>query len=80
MNLVLFLLIGLLAGWSAGKIMKGSGFGLGGNLVVGVIGALFGGFLFRILGVVSQSLLGSLIMAIVGAVVLLYIVSLVKKA
>lgn len=80
MDIVLFLLIGLLAGWLAGKIMKGRGFGLVGNLIVGVIGALLGGFLFRILGMTTTSILGSLITAIVGAIVLLFIVGQVKKA
>ena len=46
MDIILFLLLGALAGWIAGKIMKGSGFGLIGNIVVGVIGAFIGGFLF----------------------------------
>ena len=79
MNILLFLLIGLVAGWLAGKIMKGRGFGLVGNLIVGVIGALLGGFLFRILGMATTSMLGSLLTAIVGAIVLLFIVGQIKK-
>ncbi len=75
-----FLLIGLAAGWLAGKIMKGRGFGLVGNLVVGVVGAILGGWLFGALGLYPQSSLGSLITALVGALVLLYIVGLIKKA
>lgn len=80
MDIVWFLLIGLLAGWLAGQIMKGKGFGLFGNLIVGVIGALLGGLLFRLLGVPSTNMLGSLVTAVVGALVLLYIVGKVKKA
>ena len=80
MDIVLFLLIGLLAGWLAGKIMKGRGFGLFGNLVVGVIGALLGGLIFRIFGMVTTNIIGSLITAVVGAIILLFIVGQIKKA
>ena len=79
MNIVWFLLIGLAAGWLAGLVMKGRGFGLLGNMVVGVIGAFLGGFLFQFLGVAAGGLLGSLVVAFVGAVVLLLVVGLVKK-
>jgi len=79
MEILLFLLVGLVAGWLAGKIMKGRGFGFVGNLIVGVIGALLGGFLFRILGMTTTSLLGSLLTAIVGAIILLFIVGQLKK-
>ena len=79
MGIVLFLLIGLLAGWLAGKIMKGRGFGLFGNLVVGVIGALLGGLIFRIFGMVTTNIIGSLITAVVGAIILLFIVGQIKK-
>ncbi len=80
MNLVLFLLIGLAAGWLAGKIMKGRGFGLVGNLIVGVIGAFIGGYLFDLLDITMGGLVGELAMAVVGALVLLFIVGLVKRA
>lgn len=80
MNLLYFLLIGLVAGWLAGQIMKGAGFGLVGNLVVGVIGAFLGGYLFGWLGIFpGAGLIGSLITALVGALVLLFLVSLIKK-
>jgi uncharacterized membrane protein YeaQ/YmgE (transglycosylase-associated protein family) len=78
-SLIYFLLIGLLAGWLAGKFMKGSGFGLVGNLLIGIVGAVLGGFLFGLLGLVSYGLIGSLVTATVGAVVLLYIIQLAKK-
>lgn len=80
MDIVVFLLIGLLAGYVAGKIMKGRGFGLFGNLAVGVIGALLGGLLFKILGIATTNIIGSIVTAIVGAIVLLFIVGQVKKA
>lgn len=79
MDLIYFLLIGLAAGWLAGKIMKGAGFGILGNLVVGVIGAILGGFLFRLVGLATVGLLGSLISATVGAVVLLFILQKIKR-
>jgi uncharacterized membrane protein YeaQ/YmgE (transglycosylase-associated protein family) len=80
MELVWFLLIGLLAGWLAGQIMKGGGFGLLGDLVVGVIGALVGGWLFGLFGISAGGLLGALVTATVGAIVLLAILRLVRRA
>ena len=80
MDLVYFLLIGALAGWLAGKLTKGSGFGVVGNVVVGVLGALLGGFIFREMGFWSdRGLVATLLTALVGAVVLLFLLSLVKK-
>lgn len=79
MGIIWFLIIGLCAGWLAGKIMRGGGFGLGGNLAVGVIGALVGGFLFGVLGIHTYSLIGSLVTATVGAVVLLWLLSLLRR-
>ena len=72
-GLIYFLLIGLAAGWLAGKIMEGRSFGLAKNLVVGVIGAILGGVLFQIVGLAATGLLGSLICATVGAIVLLFL-------
>ena len=80
MDLVYFLLIGALAGWLAGKMTKGSGFGVLGNVVVGVLGALLGGYLLRQLGFwTDSSLLGTLVTALLGAIVLLFLLSLVKS-
>ncbi len=72
MDVVWFILIGLSAGWLAGQIMGMGQHGLVGDLVVGVIGALLGGFIFRTVGVaVGSGLLGSLFVATVGAVTLI---------
>ena len=79
MNLLYFLIIGLVAGWLAGLILKGKGFGLLGNLIIGCIGALLGGYLFGLLGIASAGIIGSLIAALVGAIILLWIISLFKK-
>jgi uncharacterized membrane protein YeaQ/YmgE (transglycosylase-associated protein family) len=81
MNVIWFLLIGAVAGWLAGQVMKGGGFGVLGNIVIGVIGGVLGGFLFDVLGVAPGSgLLGALITAFVGAVALLFVVGLIKKS
>lgn len=79
MHIIWFLLIGLAAGWLAGQIMKGGGFGLVGDLVVGVIGALLGGFLFGLLGMHAGGLLGNLVMATIGAIVLLWLLRFIKR-
>jgi uncharacterized membrane protein YeaQ/YmgE (transglycosylase-associated protein family) len=78
-SLLMFLAIGALAGWLAGTLMKGGGFGLLGNIVVGIIGAVIGGFVFGLLGITASGLIGSLVTAVVGAGILLFLVGLVKK-
>ena len=80
MNVIFWLLIGAIAGWIAGNIMRGGGFGLLGNIVVGIVGALVGGWVFGLMGIAAGGTLGSLVTAVVGACVLLFIVSLVKRA
>ena len=81
MELAWFIVIGLAAGWLAGQVMEGGGFGVIGDIVVGVIGALLGGFLFSTLGVsAGGGLLGKLIVATIGAVVLLFLLRLIKRA
>ncbi len=76
---VWFLLIGLCAGWLAGMLFKGGGFGLIGNLIVGVLGAILGGFLAQQLGLAANSLLGVLLIATGGAIVLLALLQVVAK-
>jgi uncharacterized membrane protein YeaQ/YmgE (transglycosylase-associated protein family) len=81
MNFIWYVLIGLCAGWLAGQLVKGGGFGVVGDIVVGVIGALLGGYLFSLLGVsAGGGLLGSLVVATIGAIVLLFGIRLVKSA
>jgi uncharacterized membrane protein YeaQ/YmgE (transglycosylase-associated protein family) len=75
-----FLIIGITAGWLAGQLMKGGGYGLIGDLVIGVIGAFLGGWLLGALGIVAGGLIGSLVTATIGAVVLLFLIRLIKKA
>lgn len=75
MNFLWFIIIGIAAGFFAGKITKGHGSGLLLNLVIGVIGGVLGGWLFGLMGVTTDGLIGSLISATVGAILLLWIVS-----
>ena len=79
-SLVIFLVIGAIAGWLAGVVMKGGGFGLVGDIVVGIVGAVVGGWLFGIFGITAGGLVGAIITAFVGACVLLFIIRLIKKA
>lgn len=73
-----YLLIGLAAGWIANLIVKGNGSGLIVNLIVGIIGGILGGWLLSLLGLAPVGTLGSLVTAIIGAVVLLWIASIVS--
>ena len=77
-GLIVWLFIGALAGWIAGKLMKGGGFGLVGNIVVGLIGAVLGGLVFDALNIEVDDFLGSLITAVLGAVILLWLVKLFR--
>ena len=80
-GLIWFLLIGLIAGWLAGKVMRGGGFGIVGDMVVGIIGALLGGWLFGKLGIsAGGGLLGAIITAFVGAVLFILLLRLIRRA
>jgi len=80
-SLIWFLIIGAIAGWLAGLLMKGGGFGLLGDIIVGIVGAVLGGWLFGVLGIsAGGGLVGSLIVAFIGAVILLFLVRLIKRA
>jgi uncharacterized membrane protein YeaQ/YmgE (transglycosylase-associated protein family) len=77
-SLLLYLLIGATAGWLAGLIMKGKGSGILMNMLIGIAGAIIGGWAFSFLGLYSNSLLGSLATAVFGSVILLFIVKKIK--
>ncbi|HUI34017.1 MAG TPA: GlsB/YeaQ/YmgE family stress response membrane protein [Stellaceae bacterium] len=79
-SLIIFLVIGAVAGWLAGQIMGGGGFGLIGDIVVGVIGAFIGGWLFGALGIVTGGLIGTIICATVGAIILILVLRAIKRA
>ncbi len=78
-NILIFLLIGLVAGWLAGLITRGYGFGLLGNILVGVIGAFIGGFIFPLLGLSASGFIGQVLFALGGAVLLLIIITLIRR-
>lgn len=80
MEILIFILIGAAAGWLAGLIMKGGGFGLLGNIIVGIVGGFLGGWLTRILGFSNGGGLGwQILVSVLGACLLLFIISLFKK-
>jgi len=76
---VIFLIVGGLAGWICGLITKGRGFGFLGNIIVGIIGAFLGGFLFRLVGIHADLFIGQLIFAVVGALIFVYLLRFIKK-
>lgn len=79
MGFLYFLLIGAISGWLAGRLWKGSGFGLIGNIIIGILGSFVGGWLAGSLGIGGGGLLWQILIAVGGAWVLLFIISLFKK-
>jgi uncharacterized membrane protein YeaQ/YmgE (transglycosylase-associated protein family) len=77
--IVAFLLIGALAGWLAGIITKGSGFGAVGNIIVGIVGAFLGSFCFGLLGIVAVGFVGRLIFAVIGALFFTWLLGFIRK-
>lgn len=81
MDIVWLLLVGLIAGWLAGLLVKGGGYGMLGDMVVGILGALIGGYVFRSLGLShGHGLLGSIIVATIGAIILIVVLHIIKRA
>ena len=81
MSLVYWIVVGLIAGWLAGTVMKGGGYGVVVDIVLGILGGIVGGWVFGLLGVGAGSgLLGSIFVAFVGAVILVSITRLLKRA
>ena len=80
-SLIIFLIVGAIAGWLAGQIMRGGGFGLVGDIIVGIIGAFLAGLLFPRVGLhIGSGLLGAIISATIGACILLFLVRLLRRA
>jgi uncharacterized membrane protein YeaQ/YmgE (transglycosylase-associated protein family) len=80
-SILVIILIGAIAGWLAGQIVKGFGFGLLGDIVVGIVGAFVAGSIFPVIGLgFGGGILGSIIHATLGAVILLFLIKLVKRA
>jgi uncharacterized membrane protein YeaQ/YmgE (transglycosylase-associated protein family) len=80
MHLIWLLIIGVLAGWMAGHVTRGRGFGLLGDMVVGAIGAWLGGAILHVFGLYSFGFIGSLVTALIGAVILLTLIRVIKNA
>lgn len=80
MNILIFLFVGAVSGWLAGVIMKGSGYGLLMDIVLGVVGGLIGGSILGMFGLEAYGLIGSIVTCVVGAVVIIAIVRFVKRA
>jgi uncharacterized membrane protein YeaQ/YmgE (transglycosylase-associated protein family) len=80
-GIIIWLIVGAIAGWLAGMVVKGGGFGLIGDIIVGIVGALIAGWLLPQIGIVIGSgIVGSIIDAFIGAVILLIILRLVRRA
>ncbi|HSY91144.1 MAG TPA: GlsB/YeaQ/YmgE family stress response membrane protein [Candidatus Binatus sp.] len=79
-NLIYWIVVGLVAGWAAGKIMKGGGYGTVMDIVLGIVGAVVGGWLLGMLGISAGGLIGTILVAIVGAVFLIWLSRMIKKA
>ena len=79
-GLIWWIVVGLIAGWLAGKVTKGGGFGVLMDIVIGMVGAIIGGWVFGLLGIYSNGgLVGSVLVAFVGAVILLWLARIIKK-
>lgn len=80
-TILIWILVGAIAGWLAGLVVRGFGFGLVGNIIVGIIGAFLGGWLFGMAGVaIGAGIINTIFTAFIGAVVLLLIVRVLKRA
>ena len=81
-QIIIFILVGAVAGWLAGVIMRGAGFGLIGNIIVGIIGSFIGGWLFtkvfKVAGII-QPFVDAVIYALVGAIILLFVIGLFRR-
>jgi uncharacterized membrane protein YeaQ/YmgE (transglycosylase-associated protein family) len=81
MGFITWIIVGAIAGWLAGLLVKGRGFGLIADIIIGIVGAFIGGWLAGALGItLGGGLLGSIITAVIGAVILLFVIRLFKRA
>jgi uncharacterized membrane protein YeaQ/YmgE (transglycosylase-associated protein family) len=79
-GIIWWVVVGLIAGWLAGQVMKGGGYGVLADIVLGILGGILGGWLFGKMGIASGSTIGSIVVAFVGAVILVGITRLLKRA
>ncbi|MGB7873076.1 MAG: GlsB/YeaQ/YmgE family stress response membrane protein [Anaerolineales bacterium] len=80
MNILIWIVTGIIAGWLAGVIVKGSGFGIIGDFIIGLIGGLLGGWLAGLLGFSASGWLGQVLVAALGGVVLVLIIRMLRRA
>lgn len=80
MHFLAWIISGILAGWLTGLVMKGRGYGLIGDLVVGLLGGIIGGWLFSLFGLTARSWLGEIVVAVIGGVVLVAVVRVLRRA
>lgn len=80
MLFIWWILVGLIAGWAAGKIMKGGGYGVFMDIVLGIVGAIVGGHILGLLGIYAGGTIGTILVAIVGAVFLIWLSRMIKRA
>jgi uncharacterized membrane protein YeaQ/YmgE (transglycosylase-associated protein family) len=79
-GIIWWMVVGLIAGWLAGQVMKGGGYGVLADIVLGILGGIFGGWLFGKMGIGAGGTIGSIVVAFVGAVILVGITRLLKRA
>lgn len=80
MNILVWLIAGIIAGWLTGLIMHGGGYGLIGDLIVGLLGGLIGGYVATLLGFGPTNLIGQIVVAVIGGVILVAILRLFRRA
>lgn len=82
MGFIEWIVVGLIAGWLAGKVMKGGGYGTFMDIILGILGGVLGGWIFGILGIWhgGGGIIGSIIVAFIGAVILVWITRMIKRA
>ena len=78
-GIIWWIVVGLIAGWAAGKIMKGGGYGPIADIVLGIVGGIVGGWVVGLFGLGGRGLVSSILVAILGAVILIWITRLIKK-
>lgn len=79
MGFLTWIIVGLIAGWLAGQVMKGGGYGILVDIILGILGGILGGWVFGLLGLHAGGLIGQIVVSFVGAVILVWITRLVKK-
>lgn len=80
MNILIWIVSGIVAGWLAGVLVRGAGFGILGDLIIGLIGGLLGGWVFGLVGVSASSWIGQVLVAAVGGVLLVIIIRMLRRA